>query len=87
MSPHPHPRARSLGCRPLERVVSGHLWWRSVPVSTARRWCPKCEKEYVATVYSERQAGEISLATVSSCPDCDTDGQLPADVPPNVRDR
>jgi hypothetical protein len=38
-------------------------------------------------VYSERQAGEISLASVSPCPDCDTDGQLLADVAPNVRDR
>jgi hypothetical protein len=55
-------------------------------VSTARRWCPKCEKEYVATVYAERQAGEISLATVSSCPDCHTDGQPLADVPLDVRD-
>jgi hypothetical protein len=55
-------------------------------VSTARRWCPKCEKEYVATVYSERQSGEISLATVSSCPDCHADGQHLADVPLEVRD-
>jgi hypothetical protein len=55
-------------------------------VSTTRRWCPKCEKEYVATVYSERQGGEMSLAPVSPCPDCHTDGKLFTDVPLDVRD-
>jgi hypothetical protein len=56
-------------------------------VSAARRWCPKCEKEYVATVYSERQGGEMSLAPVSACPDCHTDGKLLlTDLPRDVRD-
>jgi hypothetical protein len=62
----------------------GHLQWRSMSVSTARRWCPKCEQEYVATVYAERQAGEVSLASASRCPDCDGEGQLLADVPPDI---
>jgi hypothetical protein len=56
-------------------------------VSTTRRWCPKCEKEYLATVYSERQAGEVGLAAASACPDCHTEGQLLGDVPPNVGGR
>jgi hypothetical protein len=63
-----------------------YLEWRPVPISTARRWCPKCEKEYVATVFSDRQAAEVSLAPVSSCPDCDTDGTVLRDVPRNVPD-
>jgi hypothetical protein len=81
------PATRTHGLRPWVLVSAGHLQWRSMAVSTTRRWCSKCEKEYVATVYSERQAGEMSLAAVSSCPDCDTEGQLLPDVPPNVGGR
>jgi hypothetical protein len=54
-----------------------HLQSRPMAVSTARRWCPKCEKEYVATVYSEPQGKATSLAAGSTCPDCGTHGQVP----------
>jgi RNase P subunit RPR2 len=56
-------------------------------VSTDRRWCPKCEKVYEATIVTERTGGEMSSRTVSPCPDCGTDGQLLVDVPPDVRFR
>jgi hypothetical protein len=54
---------------------------------TAERWCPACEKSFLATIYTERQGKETGPMTVTPCPDCGTTGQLLADVSPTARPR
>lgn len=47
------------------------------------RYCPKCEKVYLATIVTEREGGELAAVHVSPCPDCGTDGQLRAERRPS----
>jgi hypothetical protein len=41
---------------------------------TREMFCPVCEKNYVATVSTERSGGEISWEYGSPCPRCETPG-------------
>ena len=46
---------------------------------TEDRWCPKCEKPFLATVVIETEGGE-RITDETCCPDCGTKGEHPLQV-------